>query len=78
MTDQVQEWINDDVVSVVTPGRALVDISPESNSLVVALRTEAEGLSRYANEFTVGFPDDVKRATEDLSLISTLQKRIEA
>ena len=56
----------------------VVAIRPEHDEAVVKLRDEATRLASYAQGFVVANPSDVKRATEDLSMISNIQKALEA
>jgi len=56
---------------------AVVAIKPELNDAVIKLRDEAARLVVYAESFTVANPNDVKRATKDLSMIANLKKALE-
>jgi len=55
-----------------------IAIKPEEDAVVVKLRDEAMRLVSYAQGFEVTNPSDVKRATEDLSLIANIKKALEA
>jgi len=56
---------------------ALVAIHPEIQESIKALRQEGERLQQYAQGLTVSSVADVKRATEDLSMIANLKKALE-
>src|SRR4030042_391913 len=56
---------------------AVVKVNPELDEAVIQLRGEAERLVVYAQGFVVANLEGVKRATEDLSMISNLKKALE-
>jgi len=56
---------------------ALVSIHPELDEQVAKFKEEGERLKDYAVSFVVASVSDVKRATEDLSMVSRLKKALE-
>ncbi len=59
-------------------GMALININPSADPAVVELRAKVQVLLDYALSRVVDTDADVKTATEDLSLISSLNKAITA
>lgn len=59
-------------------GKAIININPREDLAVIELKSHAESLLDYALKRTIVSDADVKTATEDLSLVSTLKKAIEA
>ena len=57
---------------------ALIQVRPDVDPRVLALYQEGVRLRDYANARTIGSDDDVKTATDDLSVIVGLKKAIEA
>ncbi len=55
---------------------ALLKVRPDADQSVMALHTEVEGLLKYAESRIILNDQDVKSATEDLSLLSKLKKAI--
>ncbi len=56
---------------------ALVKVRPEADEAVVALYKQAKRLLLYAEALTIVHEDDVRRATNDLSIISGIKKSVE-
>jgi len=56
---------------------ALVKVKPEADEAVIALHEQALRLQHYAEALTITSDDNVKSATNDLSIISGLKKAIE-
>lgn len=56
---------------------ALIKISPDRDKTVVALLSEVTSILDWARKRTITNIDDVKDATNDLSLISKLKKAVE-
>jgi len=57
---------------------AVIRISPQTDRVVTNLAAEANRLREYAEARTITGPDDVKRATEDLSMMANLKKALVA
>jgi len=56
---------------------AVIQVNPQINQDVIALHQQALRLQHYAEALTITSDDNVKSATNDLSLISGLKKAIE-
>jgi len=56
---------------------ALVKVKPEADAAVIALHEQSLKLEHYATALVIASDDDVKGATNDLSIISGLKKAIE-
>ena len=56
---------------------ALVKVNPDKDEAVIALHIQAKGLLGYAEALVIITDDNVKNATDDLSIISKLKKSIE-
>jgi len=56
---------------------ALVNINPQADSQVVAFYTEALGLQKYAEARVIKTAEDLKPATNDLSIIAKVKKGME-
>lgn len=56
---------------------AVVNIEPKQDEVVLKLGSEAIRVWEYAQKLVVRTTEDVRHATEDLSLISTIKKRLE-
>lgn len=56
---------------------ALVKVRPQADEAVIALREQSLKLEQYATALIIGTDEDVKSATNDLSIISRLKKAIE-
>jgi len=66
------------VISRASPiGTALVNINPAADTLVMACYWEALKAKEYAEERVIATVDDLKPATDDLSLIAKLKKAME-
>ncbi len=57
---------------------AIINISPGTDAMVLSLREQVNSLLKYAESRLIATDDDVKRATEDLSLVSALKKSVES
>ncbi|MDD5338444.1 MAG: hypothetical protein PHG35_03410 [Dehalococcoidales bacterium] len=57
---------------------AIVNISPEHDQAVTALYQESLSILAHAEALAITKPEDMKLATDDISLISKVQKAIEA
>lgn len=56
---------------------AVVKVKPQTDEAVIALQEQSLKLEQYATALVIGTDDDVKSATNDLSIISGLKKAIE-
>jgi len=56
---------------------ALIQIKPETNEAIIKLYDEAVKLQRYAEARIIATVEDIKVATDDLSIISRLKRAIE-
>lgn len=56
---------------------AIIQIGPQTNERVIAFYKEAIKLQQYAEALVIRSDDDIKVATNDLSIISRLKKAIE-
>lgn len=56
---------------------AVINIEPKQDEVVLKLGNEAIRVWEYARKLEVKTTEDVRHATEDLSLISTIRKRLE-
>lgn len=59
------------------PETALIQISPQTDAAIIALLSECEGLRKYAQSRVIATNDDVKAATDDLTLIAKLKRTLE-
>ena len=57
---------------------ALIQVYPASEEAVIALLNEVQAIAERAEAFTVTSEADVKAATNDLSIIAGVKKKIEA
>jgi len=57
--------------------KALVQVHPELDDAVLKLYGEGKSLESYAISTTITNLDDIKRGTEDLSMIANLKKALE-
>jgi len=57
--------------------RALIKVNPEKDLVVLNLISEIAKLKDYASTITITSKDDVKAATNDLSILANLKKKIE-
>ena len=73
---EVQDKYETQLVELVST-RALVKIKPDEELSFVALRDQVAGLLRYSEARSIISIEDVKLATEDLSLMSGVKKAIE-
>jgi hypothetical protein len=55
-----------------------VNVAPQLDTSVQAFHENIEALLKYADERTITSQDDVRVATEDLTIIASLKKEIEA
>jgi len=60
-----------------TPNVAMIRVQPETNEAIIKLYDEAVKLQRYAEARIIKTVEDIKVATDDLSIISRLKKAIE-
>jgi len=58
-------------------GMALVEVAPGKDIAVLNLLHEAQQMIKYAQERTIATQEDVKDATNDLSMVAKLKKAIE-
>lgn len=56
---------------------AVINVEPKQDEVVVKLGSEAIRVWEYARKLEVKTTEDVRHATEDLSLISTIRKKLE-
>lgn len=56
---------------------ALVKVNPSSEEAYLKLRDQSLGLLQYAEARTIASTDDIKPATDDLSLISKVKKAVD-
>ena len=56
---------------------AIININPDADERIISLYQEAQSLQRYAEVRVISSIDDIKSATNDLSIMSGLKKTIE-
>ncbi len=56
---------------------AVIRVNPQTDTAIVALLSECEGLRKYAETRTITTNDDIKSATFDLTLIAKIKRSLE-
>lgn len=59
-----------------TTETAIIKVDPEKDEAVVSLLSEVTSILAWANQRTIATAEDVKTATDDLSLIAKLKKAV--
>jgi hypothetical protein len=76
--DPKERELHDLNLLLTTKAVAIVSISPEHDPAVTALYKESLSILAHAEALAITKPEDMKLATDDISLISKVQKAIEA
>ncbi len=79
--DKVQGWMEGTAPAdppAPVEGAAAMQLSPTTDPEVTKLGDEAVRVLEYATAMVVTTPDDMKKATEDLSLIANIKKPLKA
>lgn len=66
-----------EIVEAEPPATAIISVKPEIDEAVIALYKQSLKLEQYAGALVIASDDNIRSATNDLSIISGLKKAIE-